>query len=139
MPFEFFPSRYVESGDFFMFFGVENGKEKEGAVNFIFKIAGLKGAALGPTIVIREKYRGKILAKFYTQALLNQLEVHFPEWKCYELRGRIYFQHRRRSSKFEAWQGLYKVGTKMFNCGSRDEPRWVAAGLTQNPITGELP
>ena len=126
------PKFCIESGDLFSFVGGKN--EEDAAKWFIFKIIRIRDATLGETIIVREDYQGKKLATFKTEdLLLDQSRLKFQKEG-----NRIHFTRTPfpRSSRAEAWQGVFHKGESMMQIG---KCHWIAEGLTKNPITGELP
>ena len=122
----------VESGDLFSF--VRGKDEQDVAQWFILLIMRIKGATLGETIVVREDYRRKKLAEFTTEKLLSSFSDRF-DLRFRKEGGRILFTKVPipRSSRFEAWQYVYRKGEPMMRLG---KCHWIARGLTKNPITG---
>ena len=132
---EFYPVFCIESGDFFSFVG---GKDKQDAAqHFVFRIMGIKGATLGESVVVREDYRAKKLATFNTEDLLSPFS-DCPDLKFQKFGDRIHFTKVpvSRSSRFEAWQGVFHKGEPMMRL---KKCHWIARGLTKNPVTGNLP
>ncbi len=131
----FYPVFCVESGDLFSFVGGKN--ERDAARLYTFRIMRIKGATLGETVIVREDYRGKKLATFKTEDLLAPFSDR-PGLKFQKENGRICFTKvpGSRSSRFEAWQGVFRKGESLFRLG---KCHWIARGLTKNPVTGDLP
>ncbi len=132
---EFYPEFCVESGDLFSF--VCDKDEQNAAQQFVFRIMGINGATLGETVVVREDYRRKKLAIFNTEDILSHFSDR-PDLKFKKLGDLIYFTRTPspRSSRFEAWQGVFRKGESMMRL---EKCHWIARGLTKNPITGVLP
>lgn len=132
---EFYPVFCVESGDLFSFAGGKD--EQDAAKSFVARILGIKGAALGETVVVREDYRGKKLAEFTTENLIS-LWPGLADVRFKKENGRINFAKVPipRRSRFEAWQGVFRKDESMMRL---KKCHWIARGLTKNPVTGELP
>lgn len=88
-------------------------------------------------VIVREDYRGKKLAEFNTENLIS-LWPGLADIKFRKEGGRIHFTKVPipRSSRFEAWQGVFRKGEPMMRI---KKCHWIARGQTKNPITRELP
>ncbi len=126
---EFYPVFCVESGDFFSFVGGKG--EQDAAQQFVFRIMQIRDATLGETVVVREDYRRKKLATFNTEDILSPFSDR-PDLKFRKLGDRIHFTKVpvSRSSRFEAWQGVFRKGESMMRL---KKCHWMARGLTKNP------
>lgn len=132
---KFYPVFCVESGYLFSFVG---GKDEQDAAKwFVARILGIRGAALGETVVVREDYRGKRLAEFTIENIIS-LWPGLADVRFRKESSRIHFTKVPipRRSRFEAWQGVFRKGESMMRL---KKCRWIARGLTKNPVTGELP
>lgn len=129
------PKFCVESGDFFSFLYGED--EQDAAKWFVVRILGIKDATLGETVVVRGDYRGKKLAEFPTENLIS-LWPGLTDIKFRKENDLIHFTKVPilRSSRFEAWQGVFRKGESMMRL---KKCHWIASGLTKNPVTKKFP
>jgi len=124
---------YVESGDLFSFQREES--PQRAAEHHVWEIMNVTKATLGEKIVVKNDYRGKVVATFSSTEIIKKLN-RMDDIK-YKLAGnRIHFTKTPlgRSSTHEYWQNLFKVGVKMEKSGGV----WIQCSVRVNPVTGDF-
>ena len=128
-----YPLYYVESGDLFSF---QRERNPQGAAeHHVSEVMRVAKATFGEKIVVKNNYRGKIVGTFPATEIIEKFNS-MNDIKYKLVGNRIHFTKLpfSRSSMFEYWQNLHRVGVEMVNMNGR----WVQSSAVVNPITSDF-